>query len=281
MKKTAHLAAEVLKKEIKLPTLSEWKKKNYGAGMKKFNNNKMMILILDGTSLTVFKPSSHAGSNRGMYVNYKKHTAWRYFVGVMTSGEIVFISELYLGAENDGKIYSDSRLKELLEREYEDSNLDGWKLYLGGDKGYVFAVPPEGWGLLLTKSAEKEKEGNSDQTSLPEGGDPHNTHLYDGSESGGEEGSGGVGGSGGGSGDESGKGGSGGAGDGKEGSGGGGDGGGEKGSGGDESSGGGGKKIVVGRRVEVLRVVGKKVVVMLRWWLVVKRVEKEVVVVLR
>jgi hypothetical protein len=47
----------------------------------------------------------------------------------------------------------------------------GYTLCLGGDKGYVFIVPPDEWELLLTQSAEKEK-GVSLQTEVPVGGDP-------------------------------------------------------------------------------------------------------------
>ena len=177
LKKTASDLASALKGKISFTSLSQWILMNTGKGMEKFNHEKKLIFILDGTSLNVFAPSKHAHLQRSFWVSYKKHHAWRYFICTTTSGEIVWISNLYLGCENDGSMYQASGLKDLLENNYPTDNWDGWQLVLGGDKGYVFIIPPDGWELLLTQSAEKEKKG-SKQTFLPEEGDPHDKFEY-------------------------------------------------------------------------------------------------------
>ena len=35
------------------------------------------------------------------------------------------------------------------------------KFFLGGDKGYVYTVPPAGWGIVLTKSAKELAVGSA------------------------------------------------------------------------------------------------------------------------
>jgi hypothetical protein len=175
MRNTAHFLAGALQDEIKLPSIEEWSSKNTGVNMDQYNQKKMLIMILDGTSLNIFKPSLYS-ANRGMYVSYKKHTAHRYFVVTLTNGEIIYVSNLFHGSTNDADMYAKSNLKALLEEKYGDLH-EGWQLFLGGDKGYVFIEPPKGWGIILTKSAEKEKEG-SDQTRIPDEGDPILIHPF-------------------------------------------------------------------------------------------------------
>jgi hypothetical protein len=55
--------------------LSNWKSQNVGASMKKFNNAKQLILILDGTLISIYHPTSirHTNARCKWYVQYKKH----------------------------------------------------------------------------------------------------------------------------------------------------------------------------------------------------------------
>jgi hypothetical protein len=177
LRNTARDLAEALAPQISFPSFSEWIQMNKSKSSEKYQNEKKLIFILDGTSLPIFKPTSHFGSNRGWWVNYKKHHAWRFFICVTMSGEIVWVSKLFMGNESDHILYSASGLREILKEVYPKENWGDWQLALGGDKGYVFIIPPDDWELILTKSAEKEKE-ESEQTQLPTDGDPQEKLRY-------------------------------------------------------------------------------------------------------
>ena len=161
---TARDMAEAIKPAICFPPLSEWIEMNKGKGSEKYHNEKKLIFILDGTSLPVYKPNNHAFANRGWWVHHKKHHAWRYFVCVTLSGKIVWVSNLYMGNEKDATIYKASGLREILSELYPSEYWDGWKLVVGGDKGYAFIIPPDGWELLLTKSAENETQSDNESS---------------------------------------------------------------------------------------------------------------------
>lgn len=178
IRKTAEHLSLSIQDKIQLPSFAEWKARNTGAGMEAYNEiDKTLLLVLDGTSIELYKPSLHSAA-RGWYVPYKKHHAWRVFVATTTDGTICYLSPLYLGVEDDTKIYHKSGLKDILEQTYSLSEIpDDYKLALAGDKGYIFAVPPGGWEIYLTKSAEKEV-GGSEQTERPSDGDPQNRLGY-------------------------------------------------------------------------------------------------------
>lgn len=173
---TAADLSEALEANISFPSIDDWKKGNSGAGMDKYISKKKLLLFIDGTSANIRKPQLHS-AGRDTYVHYKRHNAWRYFIVCLPSGEIVYLSDLWMGKNDDTKCYTESKLKELLEKEYEGVNKEGHTLCIGGDKGYVFIIPPDGWELILTQTAKKEMSG-SDQTEIPSGGDPHNILQY-------------------------------------------------------------------------------------------------------
>jgi hypothetical protein len=174
---TARDLACALSKNIQLPAIQEWSFMNSKKGMEKYHEQKKLVFILDGTSLNIHNPTSNFRNSHSWYVNYKKHSAWRYFVCVTANGKVVWVSKVFIGKENDGEIYKKSGLKEILEKEYPKEGWGEWKPVLGGDKGYVFITPPNGWELLLTQSAEKEMKG-SEQTEVPQDGDPQEQNGY-------------------------------------------------------------------------------------------------------
>jgi hypothetical protein len=149
LKKTAQHLSSSLEKSISFPSIDEWKERNTGPGMNLYNERKLLLLILDGSSIMIKHPSSsHHSSGREWWVTYKKHHAWRFFVAVNSNGHINYVSPCYSGSESDSVIYNASGLKMILEELYTTPE-DGWKLLIGGDKGYVFVVPPEGFSFSL------------------------------------------------------------------------------------------------------------------------------------
>ncbi len=112
------LAQAVGSKHICLPTVEEWREKNVGVGMDKYREERMLILIVDGTSLRCFRPGGTALAARTQYVSYKKHHAYRYFIGVLANGEIVYISKLYYGNSNDDEIFEEDGIVACLEKFY-------------------------------------------------------------------------------------------------------------------------------------------------------------------
>ncbi len=79
--------------------------------MEAFNQiDKTLLLILDGTSIEVFKPSLLKVS-RAMYVQYKKHHAWHGFIACNPDGTLSYLSSLYVGLQDDAVIYDLSGLK--------------------------------------------------------------------------------------------------------------------------------------------------------------------------
>mmetsp|Transcript_41857 Transcript_41857/g.105576 ORF Transcript_41857/g.105576 Transcript_41857/m.105576 type:complete len:232 (+) Transcript_41857:310-1005(+) len=143
-------------------------------GMDPFNTEEetLLIAIIDGTSCPVKNPQDHS-AHRRMWVHYKLHTAWRYFVLVTSDGHIVYVSEAKSGNINDEQEYLDSGVIKELEKFYGADAIKELKehehLTLGGDKGYVRCMPPsypDGgyWNLLITKSGENELLHGSTQT---------------------------------------------------------------------------------------------------------------------
>ena len=173
---TVTFLERALSPNILLPTIDEWITKSTGAGMDKFVEDKKLLLLLDGTSANIQKPSLHV-TGRDMYVQYKKHNAWCYFIATVPNGEIVYLSNFFIGKDDDSKAWCASGLKQTLEDLYNSEDWKGWTLCIGGDKGYVFAEPPEGWEVMLMKTAESELEG-SEQTAVPEDGDPQRRLGY-------------------------------------------------------------------------------------------------------
>jgi hypothetical protein len=167
LRRTARDLCSAVEGCVQLPSFDEWLERNQiGANMEVYNQvDKTLFLILDGTSLEVFQPADLHKASRLWYTSYKKHHAWRFFVAVTTDGTISFLSPLYVGSQTDTSCYQESGLKETLEATYDLSAIPvGYKLAIGGDKGYIHAVPPTGWAIYLTQSAVKEMEKGSDQT---------------------------------------------------------------------------------------------------------------------
>lgn len=167
MRRTARDLCVTVEDKIQLPSHGEWLERNQlGANMGVYNTvDKTLFLILDGTSLEVYQPSDLHKASRLWYTSYKKHHSWRFFVAVTTDGTVSFLSPLYVGSQTDTFCYKESGLKEKLEATYDlSATPNGYKLAIGGDKGYIYAIPPKGWEIYLTQSALKEKESGSDQT---------------------------------------------------------------------------------------------------------------------
>jgi hypothetical protein len=56
---TVTFLERALSPNILLPTIDEWITKSTGAGMDKFVEDKKLLLLLDGTSANIQKPSLH------------------------------------------------------------------------------------------------------------------------------------------------------------------------------------------------------------------------------
>jgi len=149
---------------IRLPSLEEWRKLNVGAGIEAFPGS--LLLFIDGTSLPVRRPV-HSWLQRGLWVQYKKHHACRYFILTTADGTIVFISQIESGNVSDTNEYTHSNVRETLDKVYgpQVQNLqESERFVLGGDKGYIRCQPPACFTLILTKSADLELSQGSSQT---------------------------------------------------------------------------------------------------------------------
>ena len=126
---------------ISFPDVDAWKAHNSGKGMDKFPNR--LFFIIDGTSWPVFTPRSHF-LERVLYVGYKKHHAFRYFIMCTPDGRIVFVSGVKAGRTTDCTEYKLSGVRELLEECYPAERVkalldEGWELHIGGDKVCLLA----------------------------------------------------------------------------------------------------------------------------------------------
>lgn len=177
LRNTAKMLAAALQPTLSLPTLDTWRENNKNTGMEAYPND--LFLILDGTSLPIRRPKTNEMA-KDMYVVYKGHHAWRYFIAVLSSGKIVFLSDLERGCISDAEAYNNSNLRTLLGEMFSGIELDALeKLTLVGDKGYIYIIPPEGWDLLITKTGLAELRSSKDgQTSQPSSGDPGETGLF-------------------------------------------------------------------------------------------------------
>lgn len=170
LKKTASDLADIFRPQISLPTIQDWIEHSDPQLIEGMDSYPLqLMIIIDGTSLPILKPENEKLQSQ-MWVDYKNHHAWRYMIGCLPSGLIVFLSELAEGKCLDSDLYVRSGLKNLAEGIPLD---DSWRYTLVGDKGYIYIVPPDGWELLLTKSGEAELRQSLDgQTSKPANGDP-------------------------------------------------------------------------------------------------------------
>lgn len=164
IKSTAAKMGVEAAKTFQFPTIEDWKKENRGLGQHDLDDK--LSFIIDGTSLPTAKPGLSL-YNRLMYVHYKGHTAFRYFVVTTLSGCIVYLSDLRSGLTTDSTHYEISGLAKELERIYSTEIERGDKFFILGDKGYIDSVPPKGFTFLLTKSADKETKNPTNQTAPP------------------------------------------------------------------------------------------------------------------
>ena len=95
--------------------------------MENYQDQEKLTFIIDGTSLNVHLPGVFIHS-RAFWVNYKKHSTWRYFVFITPSGKIGWGSNFYVGEESDDIMYDASKLKETLEKEYPEETWGRYKL---------------------------------------------------------------------------------------------------------------------------------------------------------
>ena len=163
--KTANDLSEAVGDQIAWPSLNLLRSES------KIENS--LCFVIDATSLPILKPSTHQIS-RAMWVQYKKHYAFRYTVITLLSGRIVYTSDIYDGSTNDDKAFNTVLgLRKILGERYSAASLpSAEKFALGGDKGYVFCAPPTGWKLLITQSGVLEVSHGSVQTEAPTTGDP-------------------------------------------------------------------------------------------------------------
>ncbi len=164
MKNTAKLMGTCARSTIKLPSVESWRTMNTSPFSPNFQYENRLFLILDGTSLRLYNPRNHTYA-RALWVHYKSHTAYRYFIGCTLSGLIVYISGLYPGVVPDDTLYSEVGLRQLLSETYQSS--EEIRFGLMGDKGYVGITPPPDWALLLTQSAQEELVNPTNQTDVP------------------------------------------------------------------------------------------------------------------
>ena len=164
IKKTASMMGRSARSTIELPSIEKWRTMNQSNFSPGFDFENRLFLVLDGTSLTLCNPKNHTFA-RALWVQYKKHTAYRYFIATTLDGTIVYLSGLYPGVVPDNTLYNDVGLREILADRYQPSEFVSFGLM--GDKGYVGIQPPPEWALLLTKTAQAELENPSDQTNVP------------------------------------------------------------------------------------------------------------------
>ena len=131
-----------------------------------------LILHVDGTVITVFSPADSRLA-KCMYSHKHELHGWQFFITVTQTGRIVYLSSIQGGKLHDKTHWQlDKTSEKLLEfyRKYSYNNgeLDvensRYRCTIGGDKAYKGLQVPEGWLLLLTKSAERhdvEEEMNA------------------------------------------------------------------------------------------------------------------------
>lgn len=121
-----------------------------------------LLFVVDGTSLPIKQPSLWRLA-RLMWVHYKKHHAFRWFLVTMGNGEIVFVSKLGFGVDSDDKALSHENIHSFLAGYSPDWLQEGEVYTLGGDKGYIYSQLPPGWMLLITESGIQELQQGGDQ----------------------------------------------------------------------------------------------------------------------
>ena len=170
LKRTAKYIATAGYDTIKMPaTYDEWKSRNKGIGSSNYDN-ETLCLVIDGTSCPIYNPHDHSFA-RLMFVHYKGHKAYRYFILTTLDGYIVYLSRMVPGVTTDSAHYAgEGRLhKELIDLAERILPLlpAGMTIALMGDKGYVDIIQPPGWLKILTKSAAAEASNPSNQTQIP------------------------------------------------------------------------------------------------------------------
>jgi len=173
MHTTVRSLGTACRQKLVLPSLSDWKSHNVGLGTVKFN--EILTFVVDGTSLPVYKPANHHQS-RLMWVHYKGHTAYRYFILTCLDGTIVYCSRLAPGLVTDSTELRISNIYQQLGSTYRSSILDSSSavdsrneleklpLALMGDKGYIDITAPAHWKLFVTATGRTEQTNRSNQT---------------------------------------------------------------------------------------------------------------------
>jgi len=110
-----------------------------------------LILICDGSG-TVTKKPMHFRDNKMFFCSWKKSCQIRWYIVCTALGRILYLSQVYPGYMDDTKAieheFEDgSSFNKCIEEVYtvlKDRSKEGEKpvLYLLGDKGYVFYLPP-------------------------------------------------------------------------------------------------------------------------------------------
>lgn len=167
IKRTASKLGAHCRRLIAFPdSTQQWKAHNVGTGSSDYND--IYCLVVDGTSLPVFNPKLHL-SKRLMFVKYKKHCAYRWFILTGLDGFIFYHSSLQPGIVTDATEFTlsgvSSALTELSTRIKATDPKATFAIL--GDKGYIDLKPPNSWRLIITKSGIVEEADRSDQT-VPE-----------------------------------------------------------------------------------------------------------------
>lgn len=169
IERTASLMGETFRSSVQLLEPNVWRQHNVAIGEEtKFN--KVLTLLIDGTSYVFQKPSQPTEGHL-TYVDYKGHYGYRYFVLTTLDGFIMYRSSLQVGSLTDNVEYIHSGIRETLEEMYEPHRQNGLKFALGGDKGYCDTIPPRGWKIILTATGQDERKTRSVQT-WPTGAPP-------------------------------------------------------------------------------------------------------------
>ena len=115
-------------------------------------------LILDATECKIAHPSE-VGESVLTYSDYKSNQTMKFLVGIIPSGEITFLSDVYGGRATDSLIVNESNLLELIEpgdQVLADKGFPGINNMLNS-KGSILVMPPfkRGGQQFITDENEK------------------------------------------------------------------------------------------------------------------------------
>lgn len=136
-----------------------------------------LVMYVDGTLIPLFTPQDKR-LHRQTFSDKHGINGWTFFALVTTTGRCVAISDLKGGRVNDKSQWDESDIVERLDAFYTEAQprIDGvrYTMALCGDKAYVFMRKPDGWKVIVTKSAEKtlHAEGVDDDASEQSNQDP-------------------------------------------------------------------------------------------------------------